>query len=267
MKAVARFLAIALSAALIGASSPAMAALSATELATIEAAPAADAVLPPLLPLQGEHGEAKPLRQWLGNTPSIWILADYTCETLCGPVISIVSSALERTGLQPGLDFRLIVTGLDPKDTAADAAVMKRAQVGKDGNLAQETFFLRGTAETISELTRAFGFHSVYDREHDQFAHAAVAYVVTPAGHVARVLSGLGLDPTDLRLALVDAGQGRIGSWTDHVRLLCYGFDPSRGAYTAAVGRMLSGAGALTIVVLGLFILALFRRESAPRPE
>jgi protein SCO1/2 len=247
--------------------SPALAALSETDLSQIKAAPAADAVLPPLLLLQGENGEAKPLRQWLGSTPSIWILADYTCETLCGPVISIVSDALERTGLRPGLDFRLIVAGLDPKDTAADAATMKRAQVGSGNNFARETFFLRATAKTVSELTKTFGFHSVYDREHDQFAHPAVAYVVTPAGHVARVLSGLGLDPTDLRLALVDAGQGRVGSWTDHVRLLCYGFDPSRGAYTAAIGRLLSGAGVLTIIVLGLFILALFRRERALRPE
>ena len=89
--------------------------------------------------------------------------------------------------------------------------------------------------------------------------------MVTPSGHIARVLSGLALDPTDLRLALVDAGQGRVGTWKDHVRLMCYGFDPTKGIYTAAIGRMLSVAGALTIVVLGLFILILFRREATQR--
>lgn len=244
---------------------PAAVALTKTELARVEAAPAANAVLPSSLMLQGEHGETKPLRQWLGNAPSVWILADYTCQTLCGPIISIVSEALERSGLRPGKDFRLIVAGLDPKDTAADAAVMKAAQLGTTGDLAEQTVFLRGSAQNISELTTAFGFRSVYDREHDQFAHPAAAFVVTPAGHIARVLSGLALDPTDLRLALVDAGEGRVGTWKDHFRLMCYGFDPTKGIYNVAIGRMLSSAAAVTILVLGLFILVLFRLEATRR--
>ena len=262
MRSTARLLAIMIPLTLFCARSPALAALSEADLAEIEAAPVANAVLPPLLLLQGEKGEARPLGQWLGNTPSIWILADYTCQTLCGPVISIVSEALERSRLRPGSDFQLIVAGLDPKDTAADAAAMKDAQVGTSGGLAEHAFFLRGTAETISQLTRAFGFRSVYDREHDQFAHPAAAFVVTPAGHIVRVLSGLALDPANLRLALVDAGEGRIGTWTDHVRLMCYGFDPSKGVYNMAIGRMLSGATAFTIILLGLFILILLRREA-----
>jgi protein SCO1/2 len=262
---MARLLAAAIVLTLSCVLSPAVAALSETDLARVDAAPAANALLPPLLMLQGESGETKPLRQWLGTTPSIWILADYTCQTLCGPIISIVSDALERSGLQPGKDFRLIVAGLDPKDTATNAAAMKAAQVGTTGELAAHTFFLRSTAENIRELTGAFGFRAVYDREHDQFAHPAAAFVVTPAGRIARVLSGLALDPTDLRLALVDAGEGRVGTWKDHFRLMCYGFDPSKGIYTAAIGRVLSGAAAFTILALGLLILIMFRREAIPR--
>jgi protein SCO1/2 len=264
MGSMARLLAMAIPLALFSVPLPAFA-LSATDLARVEAAPAPDALLPPLLPLQGENGEIKPLRQWLGDTPSVWILADYTCQTLCGPVISIASDALERSRLRPGLDFRLIVAGLDPKDTAADAVAMKGAQVGSKGALAEQAFFLRGTAEDISQLTAAFGFRSVYDRQHDQFAHPAAAFVVTRGGRIARVLSGLALDPTDLRLALVDAGEGRVGTWTDHIRLLCYGFDPTKGVYSAAIGRLLSGIAAFTIIVLGLFILILFRREASQR--
>jgi protein SCO1 len=264
---VVRLLALIFVAALFGVDGPAVAALSETDLARIEAAPQPDATLPLLLSLQDEQGEAKPLQLWLGNKPSIWILTDYTCETLCGPIISIVSESLRHTGLRPGSDFRLIVAGIDPKDTAADATTMKNAQVGAEGSLARHTSFLRATSGGIAELTQAFGFRSVYDRERDQFAHPAAAFVVTPAGHIARVLSGLALDPTNLRLALVDAGQGRVGSWVDHVRLMCYGFDPSRGVYTAAVGRILASAGALTIIAIALLIWALLRREAAPQKE
>jgi protein SCO1/2 len=248
-----------------GAVKPALAALSETDLVGIDAAPTPGIALPGQLLLQGENGEIHPIQAWWGPAPSIWIVADYTCQTLCGPVISIVSEALSRSRLRPGQDFRLIVVGLDPRDTAADAATMKRAQVGTNGDLAAHTYFLRGTAPTIARLTDAFGFRSAYDREHDQFAHPAVAYVVTPEGRIARALSGLALDPTDLRLALVDAGQGRIGTWTDHIRLMCYGFDPAKGIYTAAVGRMLSTASAITVLALGLVIWLLRRRETAPR--
>ena len=124
---LARLLAIAASLIFFGA--PANAGVSKAELAAVEAFPLPDAQLPLALSLQGEQGVAKPLQQWLGNTPSVWVLADFTCETLCGPVVSIVSDALAQSGLQPGADFRLFVAGLDPKDTAADAKAMKDAQV------------------------------------------------------------------------------------------------------------------------------------------
>jgi protein SCO1 len=258
-----RFLAIATLVFLVGSQNPARAGISKADLTQVEAAPQLNAALPLALSLQGEQGDAKPLQQWLGNTPSIWILADFTCQTLCGPIVSIVADALTKSGLRPGVDFRLIIAGLDPKDTAADATAMKDAQVGADGNLSEHTFFLRGTAEGIAELAKAFGFQAIYDRERDQFAHPAVTYVVTADGHIARALPGLALDPANLRLALVDAGQGKTGSWTDHVRLMCYGFDPASGVYTAAVGRILAGAGALTIIAIVLLILSLFRRENA----
>ncbi len=253
-------LAIAVSLAL--SMTPAAAAnLSGADLAGVEAVPQREATLPLTLSLQGEDGDAKPLQFWLGSVPSVWIFADFTCETLCGPVVSIVSETLAGSGLRPGPDFRLIVVGLDPKDTAADAAAMKTAQIGTTGELPAHTFFLRGSANDLGKLTRALGFRSVYDRAHDQFAHPAAAFVVTPDGRIARTLPGLAMDPASLRLALVEAGQGRVGSWKDHVRLLCYGFDPASGVYTAAVGRILAGAGAATVVVLMLLISILFRRE------
>jgi protein SCO1/2 len=253
--------------AVVGAISPARAGLTKAELAQIEVMPTPSSGLPLQLYLEDDEGKSKQVQQWLGTTPSVWILADFTCKSLCGPVIAIVSDALTRSGLKPGADFRLIAVGLDPKDTAADASAMKNAQVGTTGDLPSDTFFLRGSATDVARLAVAFGFRSIYDSEHDQFTHPAAAFVVTPAGNISRALSGLALDPTDLRLALVDAGQGKIGSLTDHVRLLCYGFDPASGVYTTAVGRIVASASALTIVALLLFILALFRREPATQKD
>lgn len=235
------------------------------QIAQIEAAPRPNAALPLDLLLERRSGERKPLREWLGRTPSLWVLADYTCKTLCGPIISIAADALKQSGLRPGVDFRLIVVGLDPKDTTADATAMQQAQVGTDGDLAEASYFLRTDDNGVSGLAEAFGFRSSYDAEHDQFVHPAAAFVVTANGHVARALSGIALDGSDLRLALVDAGHGKIGSLADHVRLICYGFDPATGVYTLAVQRLLAGTGFVTMVALALFVVILLRRERAAR--
>jgi protein SCO1/2 len=244
---------------------PARAGVTASELNQVAPAPRANALLPLRVRMSDVSDRTAPLQSWLGGVPTVWILADYTCETLCGPAISIVSNALADTGLRAGQDYRLIVVGLDPKDNSAQALAMKREQVSSRSDLPEQSYFLRATATDIGTLTDAFGVRPVYDREHDQFAHPAAAFVVTPEGRISRALSALSVDATSLRLALVEAGQGRVGRWTDQVHLLCYGFDPASGAYTLAAHRLLLAATSLSVIVLALLIGLLFRRELAAR--
>ena len=246
--------------AMLLAGTPATAGVSVRELATVQAAPQLNRPLPLALPLQGEK-ETKPLSQWLGARPSVWVLADYTCQSLCGPTISIVADSLRRSGLRPGADFRFMVVGIDPNDSMAGALAMKREQIGSDDDLAANSYFLRGGAKAIDELTSALGFRFRYDSEHGQFVHPLAAFVVTPDGRVARTLSALALDAASLRLALVDASRGQVGSVADHIGLICYGFDPVSGVYTLAVGRLLAGTAFMTIIGLAALIVLLLRRE------
>lgn len=264
---MARALVFSIVAILILAAVPGRAAIVQRDLDLVGAAPPPKARLPLDSPLQGEDGSTKPLRSWLGATPDVLVLADYTCETLCGPVISIASDALAHSGLRPGQDFRLIVVGLDPKDTAAEAARMKQAQLGDDSEISKAAYFLRGDAGTIGTLSKALGFSSVYDPARDQFAHPAAMFVVTSDGKLARALSGLAVDPATIRLALVGAGKGKVGTLTDHIRLLCYGYDPARGTYSVAIGRLLAASGGATIVSLVLLIGLLLRAEGARRSQ
>ncbi|MBR0799842.1 SCO family protein [Bradyrhizobium jicamae] len=244
---------------------PSQAALSSSQLEQVALAPRADTQLPLQTPLSDLNERSAPLKDWLGGVPTVWILADYTCETLCGPAISIVSNALADTGLSAGKDFRLIVAGFDPKDTAAQAQAMKGAQLSPRNGLAQHSAFLRAAAPDVSALTDAFGVRSVYDREHDQFAHPAAAFVVTPEGRISRALSALAVDAASLRLALVEAGQGHVGRWSDQIHLLCYGFDPASGTYTLAARRLLIATSSVSAIVLALLIGRLFRREHATK--
>jgi protein SCO1/2 len=145
-----------------------------------------------------------------------------------------------------------VVVGIDPAASAADAAAAARRAGASD------VHFLAGDA---LPLIAALGFGSGYDPLSGQYAHPAAVAAVTLDGRLARWLYGYPFEPADLRLALTEAGGGRIGGLGDRLWLLCYGYDPVTGRYTAAVGRLLTAGGGLTVLLLGGSVLILLRRE------
>jgi protein SCO1/2 len=197
---------------------------------------------------KNENGVSVSLGHAMAGRPTLLIFADYTCRTLCGPILSFVVDALTRSALA-SQDYRLVVLGIDPKDGPREAADMKRERIGDDA-VASAAVFLTADEDTIRRTADALTYRFAYDAEHDQFAHPAAVLVLTGDGRVTRVLSGLGISADDFRLALVEAGGGRIGSLRDHVRLLCYGFDPSIGIYTVSIHRALAFAAAMTVIML-----------------
>ncbi len=197
--------------------------------------------------------------------PTVLVFADYTCRTLCGPILAFVVSALEQTGLSPGGQFQVLVIGLDPKDDARDANTMRNQHIAAGSPLDRATTFARTDDAGIGALTTALGYRYKYDAEDDAYLHPAAVYVLGANGRVSRVLTGVGISADDLRLALVEASAGRIGSFGDHVRLLCSGFDPAHGTYDLRIGRLLALAAAATILVLagGIVLLLLADRRRA----
>lgn len=241
-----------------------MAALLSKDIAGVVASPRPNARLPLDVPLN-DGGVTKTLDRWLDGKSGVWVVADFTCRSLCSPVLRTMSDVLGKTGLTPGKDFNVRVLGLDPNDSAADAAAMKSAQIGTSGPLVAHTRMLRGTAADIARITDVFGFHAIYDPALDQYAHPAAIFTVTADGRVGHALSGLALDAADLRLAIVEAGNGRVGGVADQVRLLCYGFDPSHGLYNLAIGRALSIGGGVTVALLAGLLGFMIRRERRVR--
>lgn len=219
-------------------------------LDAIAATPEANAQLPLDAHFTDAHGAARTLGNAIGNTPAVIVFADYTCRTLCGPILAFAAGALEKSGLTPGRDFHLVVVGIDPKDDRASASAFEQSRIGKDSPLAAATTLLTGDDTTIRAVTQAAGYRFVYDKTHDRYAHPAAAYIVTAQGRIARVLSAVGLTGADLRLALVEAGQGKIGGLADAIHLLCYGFDPAKGIYTASITKLLNISGIATVVLL-----------------
>lgn len=223
----------------------------------------ANAALPKSAVLIDENGKERALGS-LVTAPTVLVFADFTCRTLCGPTVAFVASALEQSGLRANEQFRMLVIGLDPKDRAADAARMRRDQIGNPA-VGNATTFLRTDKSTMEALTSALGYRYRYDAEADQYVHPAAAFVLRADGKVSRVLTGLGLSGPDMRLALIEAGEGHIGTLGDQVRLLCSAFDPAHGTYTLLISRVLAGAAMVTIVLLGggIGCLALLGRRVA----
>jgi protein SCO1/2 len=244
-------------------SSPAMGAISPADYRDVGVSVTPGTAAPLNATVIDESGKARTLRTLISK-PTVLVFADYTCRTLCGPVFDFVAAALEQSGLD-AKQYRLLAIGIDPKDSAADAATMRRASIADDSALNRVTTFVTADAKTIAALTSALGYRFKYDAADDIYVHPAAAYVLTADGKVARVLTGVGLSGADMRLALVEAGHGKIGTIRDQVRLLCSAFDPAHGQYNAAVSRLLAIAGGTTVLALGggIGLLALAGRRRA----
>jgi protein SCO1/2 len=239
---------------------PALAALSQAALDSVSAMPQPKAAMALSLSFRDERGRTLTLGEALDGKPALLVFTDYTCRTLCGPIVEFAAAGLGKTGLRPGEDFRLLIVGIDPRDSLADGRGLKARHVDAASPLSAATLVLSGHDSTVRAATAAADYRFVYDAEHDQFAHPAAAFVLEPHGRITRVLSALGLDGADLRLALIDASAGRIGTFGDRVRLLCYGFDPAKGIYTASIMLWLSVAGAATVLLLAAGLVLLSRR-------
>jgi protein SCO1 len=266
MNAVLRILAMfAIAAAVQAHPAQALANFTPAQLASISASPPPNAVLPLALSFEDESGHSITIKDAIGGVPAVVIFADYTCRTLCGPIVEFTAAGLAKTGLRPGIDYRLVVIGINPRDGVDTARAMRTAHIDPDNPLGRAAVFLSGGAAAIHAATQAVGLHYAYDPAHDQYAHPAAAYVVDSAGCVRRVLSPIGLDGGDLRLAIIDTGRGTVGSFADQLHLLCYGFDPAQGIYTERITTMLAYAAGATLVILaaGIFGMIACRRRRA----
>jgi protein SCO1/2 len=254
-------------AAMIVVAGPAAANFTAAKLADMAAAPPANAALPADLALRDENGRRLSVNNALGGVPAVVVFADYTCRTLCGPIIEFAAAGLARSGLRPGADYRLLAIGLDPRDGIDEARTMRGKHIDAASPLNGAAIFLTADERSIRAATAALGLTYAYDQEYDQYAHPAAIYVVDTVGRVRRVLSPFGLDGSDLRLALVEAGNGAVGNFVDRIHLLCYRYDAAKGIYTERITVVLGYAAGATLLLLlsGLSVLLMReRRKAAP---
>jgi protein SCO1 len=237
------------------------AALTEADLADVSLRPPPGAVVPGGLIFSDDGGRRVMLGDVMRDRPTLLVLADYDCHLICGPILAATAATILRSGLVAGRDFNLVVVGINPMATHADAAKMKADQLGGDAGLEAAAYFLEGDASTIQALSQAIGYHARYDADARRFAHPTDLLALTHDRRVSRLAPGLSVDPGELRSALVEAGGGFIVSLIDRVHVLCYGLDPTHGEYDEPVRIALMGAGGATLAALGAAALFAHRRR------
>jgi protein SCO1 len=222
-----------------------------------------DQQLPLDLQLRDEHGNGVRLGDFFTGKPVVLDFAYYRCPMLCPMALDALVRTMRPLTLSVGEEFEIVTVSIDSRETPAAAAEKKRLLTGDYGrkSAAAGWHFLVGDADAVRRLTEAAGYRFRYDAATDQFAHATGVIVATPQGRISRYLYGIDVAPRDLRLALVEASQNRIGTLADQILLFCYHYDPTTGKYGPAAMAAVRLGGVLTLVVLGAFVGVQLRHE------
>ncbi len=219
------------------------------------------------LPLDAEFrdetGREVKLGDYFGDQPVVVALVYYRCPMLCTQVLNGFLNSSQAMPLEIGRDYQVVTVSFDPRETPQLASEKKARYVRayRRAGAAGGWHFLTGDRQSIDRLTETVGFRYRFDAKSDQFAHASGIALATPDGRLARYFYGIEFSPDDLRLGLVESSAGRIGSLVDQVLLLCFHYDPLTGKYGLVVADVLRLTGLLTVILLGGFLVAMYRRE------
>jgi protein SCO1/2 len=214
------------------------------------------------VPFNDESGRPVTLRQYLGK-PVILALVYYQCPSLCNMILNGVVRSVKALKMTAGDEYEVVAVSFDPRETPEMAAAKKHAYVRQYDREGSDRgwHFLTGAEASSRNLADAVGFRYTYDPLTNQYAHASAIVVLTPEGKIARYFYGIEYPARDLRFALEEASERRIGSPIDAVLLYCYHYDPANGKYGLVIMNVLRIAGILTVAILAAFMIVMFRRD------
>ncbi|MBW3565356.1 MAG: SCO family protein [Acidobacteria bacterium] len=227
-----------------------------------------DSEIPLDLELVDESGKTVRLQDYFDKgKPVVLTPVYYSCPMLCNLVLDGMVNVARELRFDIGEEYEVVTVSFDDRETADMAAAKKEIYARRYGRAEVENgwHFLTGDKVTIRQLMDSIGFGFAYDDALDQYAHSAVVVVLTPEGKIARYFYGFEFKARDLRLAIVEASEGRVGTIVDQAMLVCFSYDASVGRYTPAVMRGLQVAGSATVLILGGFVFSLIRKERKNR--
>ena len=226
-----------------------------------------DPVLNAKIPLEteftDEYGQAVELGKYFGKKPVLLTFVYYNCPMLCDQVEQAVVGTLKMISFNPGADYDVVFVSFDPKDNAESALRKKHEAASRFARPGTEDgwHFLTGTQEAIDAVTKAADFRYSYDAKTKLFGHVSGILLLTPDGRISRYFFGVQFPPSNVRLGLVDASAGKIGTPVDHLLLFCYQYDPTKARYSATVLTVIRMGAVATLFCMAIGFVIFRRRE------
>src|SRR5438045_4773071 len=185
------------------------------------------------LPFRDETGRSVQLRDYFGQKPVVLAFVYYRCPMLCDQVEQGVVGALRMLSFNPGRDYEVVFISFDSRETPEMAAEKKKKALAHFRRPEADSgwHFLTGSRESVEAATKAANFRFSFDAKNNLFAHAGGVLLLTPDGRISRYFYGVEYPGRDMRLGLVDASAGTIGTPLDQVLLFCYHYYAAAATY------------------------------------
>lgn len=217
------------------------------------------------IPFTDDKGVTAPLGKFFTNgKPALMAIVYYSCPSLCSYHLNGLTETMKQMKLVAGKDFNVIAVSMLSTEKPDLAATKKHNYLKSYGHPEAEGgwHFLVGTKDNIAKLADEFGFRFKWLEDKKQFAHASVAYVVTPQGKISRYLHGIQPDAQTLRLSLIEAGQGQVGSYVEQALMFCFQFNPSKSRYTLYAWNLVRIGAIVMVLLLAVLLIPLWWRDS-----
>lgn len=195
--------------------------------------------------------------------PVLLTLVYYECPNLCNFMLNGLLNSLKKLDWTPGEKFEIVTVSINPRESAELASRKKAAYISAYGrpNAASGWHFLTGEESQIRDLASQVGFGYRYDTNEKQYAHSAAIFALTPEGKISRTLYGIEFPDKDLRLALLEASHGKIGTVMDRLLLFCYKYDPQTRKYSVYLTKLMQAGCGSTMIVFGGYLMVFWRRQ------
>ncbi len=216
------------------------------------------------LQFKSEDGTEVPLAHYFHKgRPVLMAMVYYNCPSLCNYHLNGLTEILKTLKWSAGEKFDVVAVSMDHTETPELAKLKKHNYLSAYGRVQSQNgwHFLTGSQENVQKLANQLGFKFKWLEDKKQFSHAAVAYVLTPEGKISRYLHGIQPDTNTVKLSLLEASNGKIGSAIEQVLMFCFKFDPTKNKYTLYAWNLMQIGAVLTVLLLAVFLLPVWWRE------
>lgn len=221
--------------------------------------------IPSDIEFKDEKGKTVKIGDYLGKRPIILALVYYECPMLCSEVLNGLTGSIKGLNFNVGKEFDVLAISFDAREydktdlanNKKESYIKRYAREGSENGW----HFLTGTQDSIDKITQAVGFGYQWDEQTQQFAHAGAIMVITPEGKLSKYLYGIDYAPKDIKFAIMESAENRIGNPVDQMMLYCYHYNPATGKYGLQVMNVMRIGGVLTILGIGLMLFVFWRRN------